>query len=211
MIDAYYVGSFGDLGNADWFNLITGNQIKDVTGISNVKVGTTGSVTLTIELDEGSLDCTVVRQPGTIKYVGYDQRKTLYEIKMEKLCDNQSTSYLMEIIPHEDDGYGFRRPNRSKMFALSQTIDDYILARHPDPDQLAVEVVRELGRRMGVSLVNDMLITQPIDNTHPPYKFEEAYADLDPSEWISGGIEPIDDERTEGDDLLDFFKSSNGS
>ncbi len=208
LIDVYYQGSFGDLANADWFYSNNFAQIKDVVGVGSVAIGPGGLVTLKIDTQHATLDCRVRRAPNTRKYVGIDKQKVLYEIKMECHDDiaRSQKVYRLDAIPHEDDGYGNRTPDMAKMHTVQRVIDDQDLMRVKDPVRLVRDTVLHMGSTMGVHLVDQIPSPMPSHVSTQPYAFEKDFA---PNEWIREGIEPLEEDRTEGDDLMDFFKSRN--
>lgn len=230
----YYHGNLGDLSNADWFCARTHVQLGSITGITDVEVSSHGEMTLRLHTNVSSVDYVVVRPPNTVKYVGTEHRKTLYAIELKETPRPECSSiqYSMSIIPHTDDGYGRRTVDGSKIREIAMQIDDLLLLRDRDPKQHIKRVIRDMGAKLGddmaVRLLDD--IESPTidrinareerereENEIRSFVFEKADENLineptrEQDQWshiLKAEHDRITEERTEGDDLMDFFRGT---
>lgn len=85
-------------------------------------------------------------------------------------------------------------------WAVERTLDDHMMASvdQATAEHIVMDTIRDLGSRIGMALLEEIVKRKVPPAPFPRYEPE-------PAGMIEAAIEKALEERSEGDDLLDFF------
>jgi len=215
----YYNGDFGDLGNVDFHNAQTHEQLRDVTAIDNVRVSQHAVMTCTLTWggpgNERRTPVEIVRAPNVQRncpdphMVG----RELFALKLRKERDAvyQCDTFTAELeqVSVGNDGRVRSRPDIPR-WAIRKQIDDYVVAQGY-ADQIVGDTINHMGAEIGRKLMQEVVSGVMLKPVRPPGldPTARAYTGQRYDAIIADDPEP-EEEPTEGDLLMEFFSKRSG-